>query len=152
MKLAWNSVERWKQMETTRSLKRFEAKMWRNRLFWRRPRDCSRTLLMHYSSDRGAGAEFRSDRSRGGSKMYDSYDCMTLYDVEFPLHFRNPKAALRVAKEARTMAQKNGDKRAEAMQGIPETSQKMPPWCYADVCRSMQYTCFLRNWLKTCED
>lgn len=28
---------------------------------------------------------------------------------------RNPKAALRVAKEARTMAQKNGDKRAEAM-------------------------------------
>lgn len=30
---------------------------------------------------------------------------------------RNPKAALRVAKEARTMAQKNSDKRAEAMPG-----------------------------------
>ncbi|OLP92954.1 hypothetical protein AK812_SmicGene25166, partial [Symbiodinium microadriaticum] len=33
---------------------------------------------------------------------------------------RNPKAALRVAKEARSMAQKNGDKRAEAMAVLRE--------------------------------
>lgn len=31
------------------------------------------------------------------------------------IHQRNPKAALRVAREARTMAQNNGDKRAEGM-------------------------------------
>ena len=33
---------------------------------------------------------------------------------------RNPKAALRVAKEARAMAAKNGDKRAEAMAMLRE--------------------------------
>ena len=44
-----------------------------------------------------------------------SFQCLS-----FVFRERNPKAALRVAKEARTMAQKNSDKRAEAMRGSSE--------------------------------
>ena len=44
----------------------------------------------------------------------ESNQLRTFWSLDFA---RNPKAALRVAKEARTMAQKNSDKRAEAMPG-----------------------------------